>query len=455
MTQVQKVRARSRTWRPRFTRALPFVLACLAMALLGPAAALAVSPSGTGGGGLPTTPTTKTPVTKTPKGNPFARRGMWIWMLPDTDHGNVGKIISDAKAAGIKTLYIKSGDGTNNWSQFNTTLTAELHHAGLKVCAWQYVYGNHPVKEAAVSADAVTEGANCLLIDAETEYQGKYVQAQTYMTDLRRKVGSRFPIALAGFPYVGYHLSFPYSVFLGPGGAQYNAPQMYWSDIETNVPSVYATTYAYNRIYGRPIFPIGELFRAGTGGPNINQIETFNKLARLYRAGGTSWYDWQSASKQGIAAISKIGNAPKNFKPYGQLANIRKGTVGDLAVWAQEHLDTWIHRSGSRYGIKSLLTVDGDFGNDTLTAVKAFQAAHALDASGIIGIHTWNLLMKLPAIKVTWVKRKGGQATTITAAARAGHSVFEDNHLVQIVPQSAKLKAKRNELGGNIGQGRP
>ena len=58
-------------------------------------------------------------------------------------------------------------------------------------------------------------------------------------------------MALAGFPYVDYHPGFPYSVFLGPGGAQYNTPQMYWMDIGTSVNTVYAHTYAYNRVYQR------------------------------------------------------------------------------------------------------------------------------------------------------------------------------------------------------------
>ena len=67
------------------------------------------------------------------------------------------------------------------WSQFNPTLVRELHAGGLQVCAWQYVYGNHPIAEAYLGAEAVQDGADCLIIDAETEYEGKYVQAQTYM----------------------------------------------------------------------------------------------------------------------------------------------------------------------------------------------------------------------------------------------------------------------------------
>jgi peptidoglycan hydrolase-like protein with peptidoglycan-binding domain len=459
MTKVQLVRARSRSGWPRSARALAFVLVCLATAILGPTAAFAVSSSGTGGGGLPTTPktSTTTPVSKAPKGNPFARRGMWIWVLSDTDAGNLKTIISQAKSYGVGTLYIKSGDGADNWPQFNSTLTSDLHRSGLKVCAWQYVYGNHPALEAQVADDAVKEGADCLLIDAETEYQGKYVQAQTYMTDLRKKIGSKFPVGLAGFPYVGYHLSFPYSVFLGPGGAQYNTPQMYWTDIETSVENVYATTYSYNRIYGRPIYPLGELYPSGTKNhaPPASQIETFNKLARLYKAGGTSWYDWQSANKTGLAAISKIGTVPANFKTDNLLAEVTDGNQGDLVIWAQEHLDGWIHKSGSRYGIKSLLTIDGDFGKNTLAAVKAFQKAHAIPTSGVIGIHTWDQLLRVSPVKVTWVKKKSGQAATVTSAARSGRTVLDGNSLVQVVPGSAGLKAKRNELGGNIGQGRP
>ena len=78
------------------------------------------------------------------------------------------------------------------------------------------------------------------MIDAEGEYEGKYVSAQTYIQGLRHLIGSRFPVALAGLPYVDYHPAFPYSVFLGPGGAKYNAPQMYWTDIGTSVDRVYA-----------------------------------------------------------------------------------------------------------------------------------------------------------------------------------------------------------------------
>ena len=113
------------------------------------------------------------------------------------------------------------------------------------------------------------DGADCLMIDAESEYEGKYISAQTYMTDLRAKVGANHPLALAGFPYIDYHPGFPYSVFLGPGGAQYNAPQMYWKDIQTTTDAVFAHTYEYNLIYQRPIFPLGQVYAPSSGPPDL------------------------------------------------------------------------------------------------------------------------------------------------------------------------------------------
>ncbi len=74
---------------------------------------------------------------------------MWIWYVSQSDGGNVASIVAQAHAAGVTTLFIKSSDGSSNyWSQFSPQLVAELHANGLKVCAWQYVYGTNPAGEA-------------------------------------------------------------------------------------------------------------------------------------------------------------------------------------------------------------------------------------------------------------------------------------------------------------------
>ena len=84
----------------------------------------------------------------------------------------------------------------------------------------------------------------------QAQYEGRYAAAQRYLADLRARIGPAYPLGLTSLAYVFQHRAFPYSVFLGPDGAQFNLPQMYWKDIGVSVPSVFATTYAVHWTFG-------------------------------------------------------------------------------------------------------------------------------------------------------------------------------------------------------------
>ncbi|HWF55043.1 MAG TPA: peptidoglycan-binding domain-containing protein [Solirubrobacteraceae bacterium] len=403
----------------------PPILATLLAALLpGPGAAST-------GGTSPYTP----PIKPVSKSNPLAARGMWIWELPSSSGGDVSAIVSQARADGVRTLMIKSSDGTQMWSQFSAALVSELHAAGLKVCAWQYVYGDQPSTEAALGAQAVHDGADCLLIDAEGEYEGKYVSAQTYITTLRRLIGPSYPVALAGLPYVDYHPAFPYSVFLGPGGAQYNAPQMYWHDIGTTTDGVFAHTYEFNLIYERPIFPLGQIYNS----PPIHQVLRFRQLSRLYNAPGVSWWDWQEGTPQYFRAVSQPVGALKGVAPYETLATLGAGAQGDVVVWAQEHL----------ISAGQSLTIDGDYGPNTVAAVDAFQQAKGLPVTGEIDPPTWQALLRYPPVTVKWVIRKK-KTVAVVARARTGAGA-----VVATVPRSASLPDRGRDIPLDLGAGTP
>ncbi len=398
---------------------------------------------------LPTTTTETTPGTSTvtttpactstapppntiavPKTNPFRGRAMWIWELHLTNGGSVASISAQARRYGISAVYVKSSDGTSWWPQFSHELVTELHEAGLKVCAWQYVYGLQPAAEANLGYRAARDGADCLVIDAESQYEGRYVAAQTYVSRLRKLVGARYPLGLAGFPYVDYHLSFPYSVFLGPGGAQYNLPQMYWADIGTTVPFVFAHTYEYNEIYRRPIFPLGQLW----GNLSAGSIEQFNMFAQEYGATGVSWWDWQSAPLKYFADISRVPPELVSDSINKTPASVYRGNVGDLVIWAQEHL----------YGAGLHIAVDGQFGPKTEAAVKAFQRKHRLAASGVVNGLTWDALLKVTPVNVRWTQR-GKQ--TVAVVARSS------NTLIESAPAWMKHTRSRNELHRDVGAG--
>jgi hypothetical protein len=392
-----------------------------------------------GGGGMPVS-TTVTHAS-VGRGNPLSGRAMWIWELPSSDGGSLSAIIAASHRFGLSTLIIKSADGTNLWSQFNQPVVSALHANGIKVCAWQYVYGNHPVTEAYNGAAAVHDGADCLIIDAESEYEGKYVSAQVYIQRLRKLIGYNYPLVLAGFPYIDYHPAFPYSVFLGPGGAQYNAPQMYWRDIGTTTDAVFGHTYAYNLIYQRPIFPLGQVY----GSPPSHQVARFRALARVYGAAGVSWWDWQEASASNWFALSRpVGGLP-GYVPYKQMADIGQNASGDLVVWAQEHL------VGAGYPIE----ISGDFGYHTVLQVQAFQTAHGLTADGIVGPATWAALLGYRTARVRWTVAQPHDTATVTSAAITAAERASPTPLVEPVPASASLKPKRNEIPASGGAGRP
>jgi hypothetical protein len=322
-------------------------------------------------------------------GSAFDGQGMWIWYVSKSNGGSVASIVAQAHAAGVSTVFIKSSDGSSNyWTQFSPQLVAELHANGLKACGWQYVYGTNPAGEASLGAQAVANGADCLVIDAEAEYEGRYSAAQTYINDLRAKIGPAYPLGLASFPYVSYHPSLPFSVFLGPNGAQYNAPQMYWKDIGVSVDTVYANTYINNRVYGRPIFPLGQTY----AGVSASDVLRFREEAVAYGSTGYSFWDWQETPANLWSTLAAPLAPLTGVSPNGTYPELAKGAKGDQVLWLQEHLAS----------ATPAQETTGVFGAQTTTNLRAFQAAHAIPVSGVADAATWTALLTLPAVAVDW-----------------------------------------------------
>jgi peptidoglycan hydrolase-like protein with peptidoglycan-binding domain len=364
--------------------------------------------------------------------SPFSGRGMWIWYVSRSDHGDPSAIVAQARSAGIKTLFIKSGDGGNYLSQFSRSLVRSLHAAGVHVCAWQYVYGTYPIAEAAVGARAVRNGADCLVIDAEAEYEGRYVSAQTYIDELRAAVGRRYPIGLASFPYVDYHPGFPYSVFLGHGGAQFNLPQMYWRDIGTSVGAVYQHTYTDNRIYRRPIRPLGET----DNGASVSEIALFRGLSVAYHARGLSWWDFAWAAANRLwSALSGPYTSVSRIPPLG-FPLLRYGSEGDMVLWMQELLASAIPAQRTT----------GLFASQTLADLRSFQSRHRIRATGETGPLTWRALLRLSAVRVRWVAADA-YSPPLARTTREGGARLR----IAPVPQSAMLPALVYEIHKPIG----
>ncbi len=342
-----------------------------------------------------------------------------MWYVGRSDGGRPSAIAARASGNGVKTLIIKSGDGVNYWQQFSRSLVRTLHRGGLRVCAWQYVYGTHPAAEAAVGARAVRSGADCLVIDAEAEYEGRYAAAQTYVDLLRAAVGRRYPVGLASFPYVDYHPGFPYSVFLGHHGATFNLPQMYWRDIGSPLETVYRHTYLVNGIYRRPIRPLGQT----DNGASASDIEWFRGLSVYYHAGGLSWWDYAWASARGLwPAISGLYTGVPALRPTG-VPVLGYGSAGDMVLWMQELLKSAIHSQRAT----------GLFGSQTLANLRRFQIRHGIPPTGQTGPRTWRALLRLPVARVRWT-------------AYRAHAARGSRRSAASEPQSASLPARAYEI---------
>lgn len=311
-----------------------------------------------------------------PAGDPaaFEGQGVWIYVLAESNGGNAESIAADAERRGITTIFMKAGDGTRFWPQFSPSFVDALHARGIKVCAYSRIFSRRPRTEARVSARAIRRGADCFVIDAEAEYEGRYRQARQYVRELRRLIGPDYPVGLTSFPYVDYHPRFPYSVFLGPGGAQFNLPQIYWRAIGDSVDRAMPRTYAWNTVYGRPIRPLGQVWM----NPPASEVLRFRELVQAYGSTGMSWWSWQAAGGRALRGLTRPLPLQSNAIPLlAPPPVLRTGARGDTVRWAQR----WLRVRATGY-----------FGSGTASAVRRLQEAEGLPVTGVLDAPTWALV---------------------------------------------------------------
>jgi peptidoglycan hydrolase-like protein with peptidoglycan-binding domain len=163
---------------------------------------------------------------------------------------------------------------------------------------------------------------------------------------------------------------------------------MYWKDIGVSVDTVYANTYIANRIYGRPIYPLGQTY----GGVSSADLLRFREEAVDYGATGWSFWDWQETGSHDWSTLATTLAPLTSVTPNTEYPELSSGRKGDQVLWLQEHLASAIPAQ----------EVTGYFGSQTVANLQAFQTAHAIPASGIADPATWTALLALPPVAVDW-----------------------------------------------------
>ena len=107
---------------------------------------------------------------------------------------------------------------------------------------------------------------------------------------------------------------------------------------------------------------------------NVQHSKTLNK----------KWEVWAIPACVESEGIEPMPSNPVE-EPVTKYPTLRKGDKGDWVAILQNELIAHGYKL-PRYG------ADGDFGNETLTAVKQFQRDHGLTADGVVGQKTWDAI---------------------------------------------------------------
>lgn len=93
---------------------------------------------------------------------------------------------------------------------------------------------------------------------------------------------------------------------------------------------------------------------------------------------------FQQQSPQQMLAMDRASIEPSKPGPRTTETSLQKGQSGPMVRKLQSALDHLGYRDGHGHRLR----VDGDFGDNTETAVRAFQAAHGLPQAGRVGRRT-------------------------------------------------------------------
>ncbi|MFF9350042.1 peptidoglycan-binding protein [Streptomyces sp. NPDC014734] len=97
---------------------------------------------------------------------------------------------------------------------------------------------------------------------------------------------------------------------------------------------------------------------------------------------------WDWARYMELVGGTDGGGTPADGLSFAAYATQRSGSAGPQVSAVQRLLGEQGHSAGA---------VDGDFGPATQQAVTAYQAAHGLEADGVVGARTWTALLSAGA----------------------------------------------------------
>ena len=187
---------------------------------------------------------------------------MWIWYMSASDGGNLAAIAAQAHAAGVTTLFVKSSDGsTNYWSQFSPQLVAEAARAraeGVRVAVRLRVEpgGRGGTRRAGGGRRRGLPGDR-RRVRVRRPVRGG---ADLYRRPCARKIGPSYPLGWRRSRTSTTTRRFPTRSSSARTARSSTRRRCTGRTSARPSTRVYVNTYDQNRVYGRPIVPLGQTY---------------------------------------------------------------------------------------------------------------------------------------------------------------------------------------------------
>src|SRR5580693_6524579 len=289
----------------------------------------------------------------------FTTRGaMMTIFYPDVADYQAGISFSGCVIAMVKA--------TENNSYTNPDYAAakvRAAHAGAYFCAYHFLHAGNGAGQASYAFSRVGAGIP-LMIDCEPTYNSNGTIASAPQISDAVAFINQYR-ALGGTVYLLY---LPHWYWQGNLGQASLAPV---TDLGMLLVSSDYTTYSDAGPGWTPYGGMTPVVWQYTSSASLNGVTNVDMNA--YQG---TLADFQLQVTTGGQSGSPVGSEP----------TLVEGDTGPAVVTLQTRLNVW--------GAK--LTVDGDFGALTQTAVKAFQAEEKLTVDGVVGPQTWAALNKNP-----------------------------------------------------------
>lgn len=246
-------------------------------------------------------------------------KGMFVWIIPDCEGGDIEAIAARASERGLQHLLVKIADGVGPFNVHNgrdlaTELTRACQGRGIEVWGWQYIYGRMAATEAVTAARRVREtGVTGFVINAESEWKvpGMGAHATNYTRILRHEIGQQFPVCLSSYRYPNFHREFPWREFLED--CDFALPQVYWMGATDAGAQLRLTMQRYLKLYSqigltRPVIPTGAAFAEHGWTAQPAEVQEFLETAVSLGLPAANFWEWGRTSRAVPAAWEVIAN---------------------------------------------------------------------------------------------------------------------------------------------------